>query len=100
MYIMLMQLYFWASVDFTKYFEDFLKTIINGIIGIVKSFFDMITAPVRYYFHTWDIAANSSSSFGVGAPIVYLLVILITLVLLLWFGKKLPIVGEFLGDDE
>jgi len=87
-------------MDFTRYFEDFLRVIINGIIDIIRSFFSMVTSPIRYYFHTWDIAANASSSFGVGAPIVYLIVILITLILLIWFGKKLPVIGEFLGDDE
>ena len=87
-------------MDFTKYFQDFLGAIMNGIIDIVKSFFDMVTSPISYYFHTWSIASNSSSSFGVGAPIVYLVIILVTLILLIWFAKKLPIIGEFLGDDE
>ncbi|WP_157198862.1 hypothetical protein [Methanothermococcus okinawensis] len=72
----------------------------KGIINIIKSFFDLVTSPISYYFHTWDIASSSSSQFGIGAPIVYLAVILVTLLLLLWFGKKLPIIGEFLGDDD
>ena len=83
----------------TDYVKDVIETIIKGIIDIIKSFFDMLTSPITGYFHTWDIAASSSSSFGVAAPVIYLIVIVITLLILIWFGKHLPIIGELSDED-
>jgi len=84
----------------TDYVKDVVETIIKGIIDIIKSFIDMVTSPVTGYFHAWKVAANSCGTFGIAAPVVYLIMIVASLLILIWFGKHLPIIGEFFKDDE